>query len=57
MSKKRLKDEMIARHSNRQSAAVRDGELVAKPLLGDSVAERRNRGSLGYHTDYFEGTN
>lgn len=50
----RLKEELVARHTARQSPAVQDGKLVATPPRGDSVTERRNNGWPGYHTDYLD---
>jgi arylsulfatase A-like enzyme len=47
-----LRDELVARHRQRQSPWLEDGGLPRKPARGDTTRERRNRSWPGYHTDH-----
>lgn len=48
-----LREELVRRHATRQSPWLEAGRLPARPLLGDTEADRRNQGWPGYHTDYY----
>ncbi|NMB00322.1 MAG: sulfatase-like hydrolase/transferase [Firmicutes bacterium] len=50
----RLKEELVRRHVERNSKAVKDGKLVSYSLRGDSTRDRRNRSWPGFHTEHFD---
>ncbi len=52
--RRELREELTRRHIARGSDAVADGQLIEKPLRGDSTASRRARSWPGYHTEHFE---
>lgn len=50
----KLKQELIHRHTERNSPAVKDGAWVEHPEPDESVADRRNQSWPGYHTEYYD---
>lgn len=48
-----LRAELTERHIKRNSDAVADGQLIEKPLRGDSTTARRARSWPGYHTQHY----
>ena len=50
--KKRLRDEIIRRQKERGGLFMKNGDLLALPLISDTEKERRSNPWPGYHTEY-----
>jgi arylsulfatase A-like enzyme len=52
--KTELRAELIRRHEERGSDAIRRGEWISKPLRADGIRDRRNSAWPGYHTERYK---
>lgn len=48
-----LRAELVRRAESRGEAYVKNGELIERPSLGDTEAERRNRPWPGFHSEHW----